>query len=184
MDENQVKSRMDEAVEALKQDMGTIRTGRVTSALVENLMIEAYGGTQRMAVREVANVTVQDAQTLLIEPWDKSIIGDIKKGILGANIGMNPAIDGEIIRISVPPLTTEDREKYVKLLLGKLENARISIRQIRGETMKDIKKLFEDKTISEDVRHVQEKKLQEMTDQSIEKIDSLGDAKVAELRKV
>jgi len=182
MQEEDTRKHMDRVIEVLVGDMGTVRSGRVTPALVENLQIHAYGGTQRLTVREMGNITVQDAQTLLIEPWDKSVLGEIKKGIEAANVGMNPTIDRELIRISMPPLTTEDRDKYVKLLLAKLENARISIRQVRASGMQDIKKLRDGGNISEDEQRSQEKKLQSITNEYMDKIEKLGDAKIAELR--
>ena len=122
MDETQVTSKMQRVVDLVVSDISGIRTGRATPSLVENINCPAYGGTQVLKVIELASISAPDTQTLVISPWDKSIIGDIRKGILEANIGMNPSIDGEIIRISFPPLTTEDREKYVKILSGKLEN--------------------------------------------------------------
>ncbi len=120
----------------------------------------------------------------IIEPWDKSIIGEIRQGILAANIGMNPSIDGEILRISFPPLTTEDREKYVKLLSTKIENGRVIIRQVRGEAMRDTKKAFEEKKISEDEKFENEKKIQTLTDEFIGEIDEIGKRKEQELREI
>ena len=116
MDEASVKNQMQLALDALKEDLGSIRTGRATPALVENIVISAYGGAQKLKVMELASISAPDTQSLVIDPWDKSIIGEIRQGILAANIGFNPSIDGEIIRISMPPLTSEDREKFIKLL--------------------------------------------------------------------
>jgi ribosome recycling factor len=121
---------------------------------------------------------------LIIDPWDKSIIGEIRQGILAANIGLNPAIDGEIIRISLPPLTTEDREKYVKLLSTKLENGRVMIRQVRKEALRDIRRSFEEKEISEDEKFNLEKRLQEITDEFMEKISKVGETKKQELLQI
>src|SRR3990167_8684184 len=150
MDEASIRSKMESAVNAITSDISGIRTGRATPALVENIIVPAYGGTQRLKILELASITSPDPTSIVIFPWDKSIIGDVKKGILEANIGMNPNIDGEIIRIVMPPLTTEDREKYVKLLSQKLENGRVMIRQIRGDEMHDIKDKFEKKEMTED----------------------------------
>src|SRR3989344_5911177 len=182
MDEASVKNQMQLALDALKEDLGSIRTGRATPALVENIVISAYGGAQKLKVMELASVSPPDPQSLVIDPWDKSIIGEIRQGILAANLGFNPSIDGEIIRISMPPLTSEDREKFVKLLHTKLENARIQIRQIRGDKMRDIKKSFEEKEISEDEKFGFEKALQEITDKFITSIDEIGASKEKELR--
>src|SRR3990172_282103 len=139
MDEARVSSKMQQVVDLVSADVGAIRTGRATPALVEGLEISAYGGTQKLKLIELATISAPDTQTLVIDAWDKSVIGEIRQGILAANIGMNPSIDGELIRIVLPPLTTEDRDKYVKLLSTKLENGRVMIRQARGDAMHDIK---------------------------------------------
>ena len=165
-------------------DINAIRTGRATPSLVEDIQVPAYGGQQRMRVMELASITAPDPQTLTISPWDKSIIGDIKKGLLEANLGLNPNIDGEIIRLSFPPLTGEDREKYVKLLSAKVEGGKIMVRQVRGEALKEIQKQAEDKTITEDDQFSFEKKLQEITDEFIKKIEEMGEKKKQELLTV
>lgn len=184
MDEKEINNKMQRALDALKDDLSGIRTGRATSSLVENVVVLAYGGAQRLKIMELASISVPDAQQIIVEPWDKSIIGEIRKGIEAANIGLNPSIDGDKIRLSVPPMTTEDREKFVKLLSQKMENARIMVRQIRGEGMQDIKKSFEEKALSEDQRELSEKNLQKITDEFIKKIEDIGMIKEQDLRKV
>ena len=184
MDEALVTSKMQKVVDLVSSDIGGIRTGRATPSLVEHIECPAYGGTQVLKIIELASISAPDTQTLVISPWDKSIIGDIRKGILEANLGMNPSIDGEIIRISFPPLTTEDREKYVRLLSGKLENGKVLIRQVRGDTMHEIKKKSEDKEITEDEKFAQEKKLQELTDLFIERLEKIGEAKKQDLMQI
>lgn len=184
MDEALVRSRMQQVLDLVTNDVGLIRTGRATPALVEGLTVAVYGATQKLKVNELATISAPDTQTLIIDPWDKSIIGEIRQGILAANIGMNPSIDGEILRIAFPPLTTEDREKYVKLLSTKLENGRVMIRQVRGDAMRDTKKIFEEKKISEDEKFENEKKIQTLTDEFIGKIDEIGKRKEQELREI
>jgi len=184
MDESQVRQKMQAVIETAAEDINAIRTGRVTPTLVEGIMCPTYGGQQRMRVMEVASITAPDPQTLVISPWDKSIIGDIKKGLLEANLGLNPNIDGEIIRLSFPPLTGEDRERYVKLLGTKVEQGKVMVRQVRGDALKEILKAFEEKQITEDDKFAQEKKLQEITDEFTKKIDSMGEKKKAELLQV
>lgn len=184
MDEDKVRSRMQEVVDLITSDIGGIRTGRAVPSLIEDLEIEAYGGQQTLQIKELAGISAPDSSTLVVEPWDKSIIGDIRKGIMAANIGMNPSIDGEIIRISLPPLTTEDREKYVKLLSSKIENGRVMIRQIRSDAVKEIKDAFENKEISEDERFNLEKRLQDITDDFIEEIEKVGERKEKEIRQI
>lgn len=184
MDEETTRQRMQTALDAVRQDAGTIRTGRATPALVENVIIDAYGGQQKLRVMELATITAPDPQSIVISPWDKSIIGDIKKGIDLANIGLNPAITGEVIRINIPPLTSEDRENYIRILHQKLENGRVLVRQIRQEGMHEVRDAFEKKEISEDEKILKEKRLQETTDEYIGKIEEVGKAKESELRSL
>jgi ribosome recycling factor len=184
MDETLVRSKMQQVLNLVTNDIASLRTGRATPSLVENIICPAYGGTQRLKVQELATITAPDSQTLNISPWDKSIIGDIRKGIMEANVGLNPIVDGEILRIAFPPLTTEDREKYVKLLSQKLESGRIMIRQQRGEAMQELKKKFEAKEISEDENFETEKRVQEITDEFVNKINEAGERKKQELLQI
>lgn len=184
MDEPSIRSRMQQILTLVVSDLGSLRTGKPTSSLVDDLLVSVYGGQQKLKIKELASVSIPDNQTLVIDPWDKSIIGEIRQGILASNIGMNPSIDGQIIRISFSPMTTEDREKYTKLLSVKLESGRVMIRQIRQDGMHDIKKAFEDKTLSEDEKFAAEKKLQEITDEFVEKINNIGDKKKEELLQI
>ena len=184
MDSAALMKKMSHVVDSVSSDLSSLRTGRATPALVEGIVVAAYGGTQRLKIVELAAITISDPQTIIIDPWDKSIIGEVKQAILAANIGLTPSIDGEVIRLSVPPMTSEDREKYVKLLSAKIENAKVSIRQVRAEFMGDIKKEFEGKQISEDERVRQEKDLQNETDSHIKKIIEMGEKKEKELMTI
>jgi ribosome recycling factor len=184
MDEAGVRSRMQATLDIIASDIGGIRSGRASPALVENIVCPAYGGTQRLKVVELATISLLDPTQIVINPWDKSIIGDIRKGIVEANIGLTPVIDGEIIRIVIPQMTTEDREKYVKLLSSKLENGKVAVRQVRGDTMHEIKNKFEGKEITEDEKFAFEKKLQEITDEFVRKIEELGEKKKTELLQI
>jgi len=184
MDESPVHKRMQDVFDLTSSDLATIRTGRVTPSLVEDIVVPAYGGTQRLKVVELASITAQDARTLVIEPWDKSIVGEIRKGILEANVGLNPVLEETRLRISLPEMTSEDRQNYVKLLSKKLEAGRIMIRQVRGDFMKKIKEDFENKLLSEDEKFDAEKRLQEITDEYIQKIDQAGKAKEEEILQV
>lgn len=184
MDEASLRSKMQSTIDVISSDIAGIRTGRASPSLVENIVCPAYGGTQRLKVMELATITAPDPSQIIISPWDKSIIGDIRKGLLEANIGLNPSIDGEIIRIAIAPMTTEDREKFVKLLSGKLENGKVAIRQVRADEMHELKKKFEAKEITEDENFAFEKKLQEITDEYVGKIDAMGEKKKAELLQI
>lgn len=165
----------------MQQDIASIRTGRASASLVENIEILVYGGTDKLRLVELGTISAPDTQTIVIEPWDKSIIGEIKRGIMAANVGFNPSIDGELLRLTLPPLTTEDREKYVKLLSGKLESGKVMIRKARAQAMHSIKNELADKKISQDQRRSQEKDLQKSVDEYVGKIEGMGEAKKKEL---
>lgn len=181
MDFADTKLLMQKALEHFKGEILAIRTGRAVPALVENIPVNAYGGTARMTVKELGTITATDAQNLLITPWDQAVIGEIRQGILAANVGLNPVIDNGTIRIAVPALTTERRQEYVKLLRQKMEEARVSLRNIRQDKMKDIRSAFEEKEISEDEKFRAEEELQKITDDFIEQIDELGKKKEQEI---
>ncbi|MFC1649818.1 ribosome recycling factor [Patescibacteria group bacterium] len=184
MDESLLKSKLQEIIELITTDVSSIRTGRAHSGLVEDIDIDAYGGQAKLKLNELATITVPDANSIIIDPYDNSIIGEIKKGILAANLGLSPNIDGEVIRISIPPMTTEDREKYVKLLSQKIESGRIMVRQVRGEFIKEIDKLHTNKEMSDDEKFAAEKRLQEIIDDYIETVEEIGEKKKAELLSV
>lgn len=184
MDTASLDQKFKKVIDLFTSDIAQVRTGRVNASLVENITCPAYGGTQMLRVMELGTITSPDPYTLVITPWDKSIIGDIRKGILEANLGMNPSIDGEIIRIAFPPLTTEDREKYVKILSQKLETAKVMTRQVRADAMQEIKSDFEKKVITEDQKQEDEKKVQEATDKAVSQIESLAEKKKQELLQI
>lgn len=181
---NQTRDRMKKAFEVTHTDLSSIRSGRATPALVEHHIITVYGGTQRLKLMELATITTMDAKTLVISPYDPSITSEIEKGILEANIGLTPVIDGDIIRITIPPLSEERRQEYLKLAHAKLEGGRIMVRQIRQDAMHQLKKASDSKDISEDVQKLGERKVQELTDEMIAEIDGLGERKEQELLQV
>lgn len=176
-----MKTKMGRCVDFVRQDVGTIRTGRATSALVENIVIGAYGGTAKMKVVELGTISVPDAQSLVITPYDPSIIGDIRRDIEAANAGLTPVIDNNVIRIAVPALTSQRRLEYVKMLHIKLEDGRVKVRQTRHDMMTDLKRKFEDGSLPEDDRSRTEEELQKITDAMMEEIEKTGQAKEAEL---
>ncbi len=175
---------MRKALAVTSTDLSSIRSGRATPALVEHVVVAVYGGTQHLKIMELATITTMDSRTLVISPFDPSIIAEIERGLMEANIGLTPVVDGEIIRISIPSLTQERRLEYIKLAKAKLEAGRIMIRQIRAEAMKDLKKMEADSAISEDEQKLGEKHVQELTDEMIAEIDLLGEKKEAELLQV
>lgn len=181
VDINQVKQKMDKVVVIFSEDAGTIRTGRANPGLIENVAVSVYGG-QMMRLKELGSITVPDARSLAFTPWDQSLIGEIKNGLLAANLGFNPVVDGQIIRIALPQLTTEQRDDYVKLLGRKLEGAREMIRGVRGDIRKDLVDGKNDKTISEDQFKRDESELQKVTDEYIKKLEELAAKKEKEIR--
>ncbi len=169
-------------LELIKQDIATIRTGRATPALVENISISVYGGSAHMKVLELATIGALDSQTLVITPFDHSVIHEIEKGIREANTGISPVIDGQVLRISLPPLSQERREELIKLMRQKLENGRVMIRQARHDGMEEVKRNNEG--ISEDEVERIEKEVQKQIDTAMNMIDGLGKQKEDELLQI
>lgn len=184
LDEKLARSRMQEVLDLVSADIASVRVGRVSPNLVSDIEVSVYGGQQRLKVQELATISVLDPQTLEVDPWDKSIIGEIRQGILASGLNINPIISGDKIRIVIPPITSEDREKYLKLVSTKLEAGRVMIRQIRGDLLRDIQKSFENKEMGEDDKFSQEKRLQEITDEFIDLINQLGEKKKEELMEI
>lgn len=184
MDLVDIGNRMQRAVEFTRGEIATIRTGRANPAIVENIVINAYGGTAKLRVVELATISVVEAHQLVISPYDQSIAGDIRRDLEAANLGVNPVLDNGVIRMTFPPLTEERRLEYVKMLHGRLEDGRVKIRQIRHEKMSEFKRLFEEGTLPEDDRHGLEEDLQELTDKMMGAIEEMGKVKQAELMKV
>ncbi|TSC83487.1 MAG: ribosome recycling factor [Microgenomates group bacterium Gr01-1014_16] len=184
MDLADVNQKMQRAVEFTRADIAVIRTGRANPALVENVMINAYGGTARLKVMELGTLSVPEANMIVITPYDQSIAGDIRRDLEAANLGVTPVLDNGIIRITFPPLTEERRLEYVKMLHVKLEDGRVKIRQVRHEKMSEFKRLFEDGTLPEDDRYSLEEELQKVTDKMMEEIEKLGKVKQEELMKI
>ena len=178
------RSKMRKILDVLRTDLSTVRTGRATPSLVENIVINAYGGTQRLRVMELATIGSSDPQTLVVTPFDNSITSEIQKGIAESNVGLNPVIDGQLIRISVPRLSEERRQELIHLMKQKLENGRIMMRQVRHEAMSDIKKGQNDKSISEDEAGRMEKEVQKLTDELMAEIEGMGKKKEEELLQI
>jgi len=178
------RERMQRAYEILRHDFATIRTGKANPSLIENIVINAYGGTQRLKVMELATIHAQDPQTLVITPFDQSVMSEIERGIFDSGVGLNPIVDRNILRITLPPLTEERRREFVKLISQKAENGKIMVRQVRHESMDEVKKMGTSGKVSEDEVKRLEKEIQRLTDEFIEKIDTLCDEKEEELMKV
>lgn len=175
------KKRIDKVLDILKGDLGTIRTGRATPSLVETIVINAYGGSAKLKVMELATVHAADTKTLVITPFDPSITHEMEKGIQEANVGLNPIVDGPLLRITIPPLSEERRQELIKAMKHKLENGKVMVRQARHEAMEDIKKEFEGR--EDDIRRL-EKEVQRLVDETMETIEDWGRQKEQELMQI
>lgn len=174
------REQMRKAIEILSHDVATIRTGKAAPSLVENISVSVYNGTTKLRVMEVATVNASDPQTLVLTPFDASIIEEIRKGIMESGAGLNPSSDGQILRISIPPLSEERRQELIHMMNQKLENGRVMIRQVRHEAMSDIKK----GDLDEDEASRLEKEVQNATDEFVAQIDALGKKKEEELLQI
>lgn len=181
---SKTKQRMERALTVLKEDFGTVKTGKANPQLVENIVVSAYQGTARLKIMELTTIHVQDHQTLLLTPFDASVVRDIEKGISDSQMGLGIAVDGTNIRVSIPPLTQERREEFVKLIHKKAENGKIMIRQARAESNDEIAKMKKDGDITEDDEKRLEKEVQKLTDEYVEKIDEVCKMKEQELMTV
>ncbi len=176
-------SHMQKIVEGLQSEINTVRTGRATPALVENIFVEVYG--TKMRLMELATILAPDAHMITIQPWDTGNLTPIRKGIEEANVGLNPQIDASnVIRIAIPPLTEERRKEFVKRVKQIVEDYKVRLRMVRQDAVKDIEKQEKAKEISEDDAKREKEKIQKMVDTYAAQIDSLGEAKEADLMKV
>jgi ribosome recycling factor len=181
IDNQKVQARMGKIVNLFLNDIQSVRTGRATPGLIENVVVTVYSG-QKMRLIEIGTILAADARTLTFQPWDQSIIREVANGIMAANAGVTPVVDGELIRMSLPMLTTEQRDDYVKLLGRKLEGVRVLIRDARADFRKGLQKAKQDKTISEDEYRNDEDNLQKMADEYIEKLEEIAKKKEIEIR--
>lgn len=178
----EIEEKMEKAVAALRSDLLVIRTGRASPALVEKLMVECYGST--MPLNQMATIAVPEARLLTIRPWDISVIGNIEKAILKSDLGLTPNNDGKIIRLGIPALTDERRRDLAKMVSRRVEEARVALRNLRRDGLKDLGDLEKDKEISEDDFYKGKDDLQKLTDDYIKKADELGELKQAEIMEV
>ncbi len=174
--------KMDKALEHFESEMSNIRAGKASTSVMNSVMVESYG--QMMPVSNVASVTVPDAKTILIQPWDKNVIGAIEKAIINSNLGMAPSNNGETIRLNVPPLTEERRRELVKQVKSLAEAARITLRGARRDAIDAIKKAIKADGLPEDVAKDGETEAQKMVDAISKKIDDMVAAKEKEIMTV
>ena len=176
------KDKMEAALGALKREFATVRTGKATPALLDTVRVEAYGA--KMPLNQVATIATPEASLIVVQPFDRSLIKQIEHAIQAASLGLNPANDGQVIRIPIPPLNQERRKEYVKLLHKMAEDAKVSIRHSRQEARDEIKTLLKDHKVTEDEGHKKQDEAQKLTDQYIVKIDELLKHKKKEVIQV
>jgi ribosome recycling factor len=168
---NDTRTRMNKSLDALRHELAKIRTGRAHPSLLEHVHVEYYGNL--VPIGQAANVSVEDARTLSVAPWDKSMVKAIEKAILTSDLGLNPNTAGQIIRIPLPPLTEERRRELGKVVHNEGENAKIAIRNIRRDANHSIKELLKEKEISEDDERRAEQDVQSVTDLAVSKVDEI-----------
>ena len=173
---------MEKSIEAMKREFSTLRTGKVTTAVVDHVKVDYYGTPT--PINQVGNVIAQDATTISITPWEKSLLGAIEKAIQEANIGVNPNNDGDFIKLFFPPMTVEQRHEIVKQAKAMSEKAKVAVRNIRKDANDKVKKLEKEKEISEDELKKGLDQVQKLTDSFVAKIDETLAAKEADILKV
>ena len=176
------EQRMQKSLEALRNDLGKVRTGRAHTGLLDHVMVEYYGSM--VAVNQVANVTLGDARTINVQPYEKSMIGKVEKAIRDGDLGLNPATNGDLIRVPMPMLTEERRRDLIKVVRGEAENAKVSVRNVRRDANDSLKKLLKDKEISEDDERRMQDEVQKLTDRNVAEIDKMLQAKETDLMAV
>ncbi|MCP3670987.1 MAG: ribosome recycling factor [Gammaproteobacteria bacterium] len=176
------KIRMGKSVEALVLELAKLRTGRAHPSLLDHVMVSYYGSD--VPLSQVANINVEDARTLSINPWEQNMVAPVEKAIMNSNLGLNPNTAGNIIRVPLPPLTEERRKDMIKIVRQEAENARIAVRNIRRDANHHLKDLVKEKMASEDDERRGEEQVQKLTDQHIKDIDVLLEKKEADLMEV
>jgi ribosome recycling factor len=176
------ESRMKKAMDALQNNLGSIRTGRASPALVERIHVEQYGTTTPL--NQLAGIAVPEARLLVIQPWDRGSIGPIERAILSSDIGLMPNNDGKVIRLSIPPLTEERRKQLVKQVGHVVEESKVAVRNIRRDAQHQARELLNKKEISEDDQRRGETELDNLTKKYVEETERIGQAKEQEILEV
>lgn len=177
-----VEDRMQKSIKSLQKEFSTIRTGRANPAMFEGLKVVVYG--TEMPMNQVATISVPEPRLVVIQPWDKSNLGEVEKAILKSDLSVNPSNDGNLIRIQIPELTEERRKEYVKLAKGKAEDCKVAIRNVRRDGNDMIKSLEKDKEISEDDSKAAQDRIQKLTDKYVDETQKLTDNKEKEILNI
>jgi ribosome recycling factor len=178
----ELNSRMQKAIDGLARELATIRAGRATPALLDNVLVD-YQGTS-VPIYQLATLSIPEANLIVIQPWDRASLRDIERAILAANIGLNPANDGNIIRVVIPPLSEERRKELVKFVSKKVEERRVAIRNIRRDGIEKLREMERNKEISEDELKNNTKKIDQLTEVCIGRVSELGQSKEKEIREI
>lgn len=176
------EQKMQKSIEALKNDLAKVRTGRAHVGLLDHVMVEYYGSM--VAVNQVANVNLGDARTINVQPYEKNMMAKVEKAIRDSDLGLNPATNGDVIRVPMPMLTEERRRDLTKIVRTEGENAKVAIRNVRRDANDALKKLVKDKTVSEDDERRAQDEVQKMTDKAVAEVDKLLQIKEADLMAV
>lgn len=179
---NETQARMSKTIESLKLELAKIRTGRAHPSLLDHIHVDFYG--TRTPIGRAANVAIEDARTLTVTAWDKSLVSAIERAILESDLGLNPSTAGTVIRIPLPPLTQERRRDLAKVVKSEAEQAKVAVRNIRRDAMADLKELLKEKALAEDEERKGQEDVQKLTDSHVRKIDELLAAKEQEIMAV
>ncbi len=175
-------TRMSKSIEAFRQALSKIRTGRAHPSLLDHVKVDYYGS--EVPLSQVANINVEDSRTLVVNPWEKQMVQAVEKAIMKSDLGLNPNTAGTVIRIPMPPLTEERRRDMVKIVRSEAEGARVAIRNIRRDANSDFKELLKEKEISEDDERRASERIQKLTDQYVNEVEKLVEVKEAELMEI
>ncbi len=175
-------SRMTKAVEFLSRDVGTLRTGRATTSLVEGVMVDYYGTPTPL--NQLATITVPEARLIVVQPYDRQAMQSIEKGLQRSDTGLNPSSDGTVIRLAVPPLTQDRRKEIVRVLKRKVEDSKVAVRNVRRDALERLRSMEKDKSLSQDENRRAQERLQKATDAHIGELDKVSSVKEAEIMQV
>jgi ribosome recycling factor len=175
----EAEQRMQRSIEALKEEMKRLRTGRAHTGLLEHVMVEYYGS--HVPIKQTANLTVEDARTLVVTPWEKQMVAPVERAIINSGLGLTPISAGTVIRVPLPPMTEERRKDLVKVVRNAAESGRVSVRAVRRDALSDLKDLLKEKLITEDDDRRAQDEIQKLTDRYVSQIDVLLKEKEAEI---
>jgi len=179
---NEVERKMGQSIEAMRRDISTLRTGRATPALIEDLSVDYYGSPTPL--KQIASISAPAARAIMVQPWDRQALRDIERSLMQSEMGFNPSNDGNVITVPIPPLTQERRREMVRLLKRKAEDSKVAVRNVRRDGVDSLRKMERDKAISQDESRRSQDTLQKTTDSHIKTIDEVSAGKEAEIMEV